>query len=151
MKTKRSFDPEGTRYAFDFGLCKASEGWAQVDTRQDAWYFGMWTNPATRQIVSYCEGDISVEESETDEEYVQALRAMHQWNVDGGYWKGIDTMMNPSIKAAFERLGVEDLFHASDRAADADIRVHPSATLRHRFEGRTEAGRQWARARSAGG
>jgi len=50
MKTITDFDPETSRYAFDFRLCHFKNGWAQLDTRQDASYYGNWINPVTRQL-----------------------------------------------------------------------------------------------------
>ena len=117
MRRTERFDPQGSRYAFDFGLCTPQQGWAQVDTRQDAWYFGTWTNPALRQIVCYCEGDITVECADDDAEYVEALRALQRWNVENGHWKGIDTMLDADIARAFERLGLDDLLHRAGAPA----------------------------------
>ena len=136
MRKTERFDPEGSRYAFDFGLCTPGDGWAQVDTREDAWYFGTWTNPTLRQIVSYREGDISVECADDDAEYVEALRALHRWNVGNGHWKGIDTMLNEDVARAFERLGLDDLLHPGDVLDRADVPVHPSETHDHRVEAR---------------
>ena len=39
MKITREFCP-GDRYTYDFGHCSYENGWAQVDTAQDASYFG---------------------------------------------------------------------------------------------------------------
>ena len=57
MKEQTAFDPMTDRYSFDFKLCTPKNGWAQVDTSQDASYFGTWANPFERKTVSYCEGD----------------------------------------------------------------------------------------------
>ena len=45
------------RYAFDFSD-EYRAGWKQYDTDQDAWYYGVWYNPAKMQTLSYTEGDI---------------------------------------------------------------------------------------------
>ena len=74
MKRSTQFDPLGNRYQFDEGPCRPGTGWAQVDTKQDASYYGIWTNPKTRQILTFCEGDITVETAENDEEYIEAVR-----------------------------------------------------------------------------
>ena len=47
MKIAREFCP-GDRYTYDFGLCSFEKGWAQVDTAQDASYFGTWTRVQTQ-------------------------------------------------------------------------------------------------------
>ena len=58
------------RYVIDFGgLLK--EGWKQYDTDQDASYFGVWVNLATREVLTYAEGDWSLVTCADDD----ALRA----------------------------------------------------------------------------
>jgi hypothetical protein len=37
------------RYVYDFVLCTYDKGWAQIDTRQDASYYGTWTNPSVEK------------------------------------------------------------------------------------------------------
>ena len=44
------------RYYYDERLAQ-SDGWKQFDTWQDAPYFGVWVNSATRQIMTFAEGD----------------------------------------------------------------------------------------------
>ena len=44
MKITREFCP-GDRYVYDFGLCRYEKGWAQIDTAQDASFFGTWADP----------------------------------------------------------------------------------------------------------
>ncbi len=58
MTTTHTFIQDGDRYMFDHRL-SLSLGWAQLDSRQDAWYYGCWINAAKRQIVEYAEGDVS--------------------------------------------------------------------------------------------
>ena len=56
MKRETDFIMNGDRYQFDWGECSTANGYAQVDTKQDAWYYGTWANPETFTIVSYAEG-----------------------------------------------------------------------------------------------
>ncbi|MCR9254746.1 MAG: hypothetical protein NXI16_01470 [Alphaproteobacteria bacterium] len=49
------------RYYFDFGPCGPRTGWEQFDTRQDGSYFGIWVNPDCRLILTFAEGDVSLE------------------------------------------------------------------------------------------
>ena len=58
-KIERNFHPSD-RYVFDFGACSIERGWAQLDTGQDASYFGTWLNPTKRQTFNYCEGDVTL-------------------------------------------------------------------------------------------
>ena len=44
MKINRKFCP-GDCYVYDFGLCSYENRRAQVDTAQDASYFGTWAKP----------------------------------------------------------------------------------------------------------
>ena len=70
MKVTREFCP-GDRYTYDFGSCCYEKGWAQVDTAQDASYFGTWANPTRLMIFSYCEGDTTLREAGSPEESPQ--------------------------------------------------------------------------------
>lgn len=80
---ERSFNPMTDRYAFDFKRCTYADGWFQVDTYQDAGYFGIWTNPTLRQIVTYAEGDITKVLCDTDEEYAEQVRDCCDHYTDG--------------------------------------------------------------------
>lgn len=109
MKTTREF-AAGDRYRYDFGLCSYANGWAQIDTAQDASYFGTWANPTKLMIFSYCEGDTTLQEAETPEEFAAALRAIDAWNVNAGYGPArIDPGFDPDMKAAFEAVGLQDM------------------------------------------
>jgi hypothetical protein len=102
---------DGSRYAFDFKLCSSINGWAQIDTSQDASYYGNWANPTTRTLTSYCEGDVTVTICDTDAEFVQAVTELVTWHKEHGYWRGIDGMCKPEIIGAFERLGLGEFLH----------------------------------------
>jgi hypothetical protein len=55
---------EGERYQFDFGDMR---DWVQLDTTQDASYYGNWVCPKTYRIASFAEGDfVSIAEDEWD-------------------------------------------------------------------------------------
>lgn len=110
IKLTREFAP-ADRYRYDFKYCTYANGWAQVDTRQDASYFGTWTNPYTLKIFNYCEGDTCLTECETADDYRQAIGEMHTWNKDAGYWLGIDPGLNDAMKARFAELGLTELLH----------------------------------------
>lgn len=99
------------RYVYDFSLCTYEKGWAQIDTRQNASYYGTWTNPERRLIFTYCEGDTTLVKGDTDDEYIQALLEVADWNRKAGYWLGIDPGLNPDMKRRFEALGLADLLH----------------------------------------
>ena len=106
MKIERSFyDTE--RYYFDFGECSPKNGFAQVDTGSDAWYFGNWANPNTMEIVSFAEGDITRTICDTKEEFIAELEKMQTFHLKNDYRFGIDTLLNDELKQAFINIGAE--------------------------------------------
>ncbi len=101
MKTIQSFNPLTDRYHFDLGPCSAGKGFAQIDTEQDASYFGNWCNPFTLTIVSFAEGDISEAKCDTVEEFLTELREM-----DSFYSRfGIDPSFNEELRGRLEQIG----------------------------------------------
>ena len=111
MKISREFCP-GNRYTYDFGLCSYEKGWAQIDTAQDASYFGTWANPARLMTFSYCEGDTILKETGSPEEFAVELREIDAWNWAQGHGPArIDPEFDPAMKAAFEAFGLADLLH----------------------------------------
>jgi hypothetical protein len=111
MKIKRLFE-DTDRYRFDFKLCTTAKGYAQIDTGQDAWYFGTWTNPFELRTVNYCEGDVTISDAETAEEYEKDIRAIKKRNLDNGHrFIGIDPGFNEGLKEKLVELGLGDLVH----------------------------------------
>ena len=111
MKFTREFAP-ADRYLYDFGLCSYENGWAQCDTALDASYFRTWTNPARLMIFSYCEGDTTLKEAVSPEEFAAELREIDAWNQANGYGPArIDPGFDPAMKAAFELTGLGDMLH----------------------------------------
>ena len=55
MKITRDFRPLSDRYSFDCGPCSYANGFAQIDTKQDAPWYGGWSSPTQRTIVNFCE------------------------------------------------------------------------------------------------
>ena len=89
-RTER-FIEDGERYGFDRFLCWAQGStWAQVDTDQDAWYYGNWADPVTKSIVSYAEGDLVVLRCDTAEEFCAELRSMAAWHAKQDSYLRID-------------------------------------------------------------
>ena len=111
MKTTREHISNGDRYKFDFDLCHFKKGWAQLDTNEDAWYYGNWINPIQRKICSYAEGDVTVTECETDEEFVAQVREAIDWYTKCGREPMIDGMCEPAIIDAFTAFGLGELLH----------------------------------------
>jgi len=102
------------RYMFDLGPCRQSAGWAQVDTWQDAWYFGVWTNPFIWQILTFAEGDLTIELCPTADSYRAAVvRMLRFYDTDRQQAK-IDAMLggatSPMVQA-FASLGLCNYLH----------------------------------------
>ena len=108
---KRTSFKSTDRYEFDFGICSSENGFAQIDTTQDAWYYGTWANPFTFVEVSYCEGDITFVMCENEAEFVKRIRSTKAWNDEGGYWKGIDAGLDDKATQRWQEIGLGDLMH----------------------------------------
>lgn len=101
----------GNRYQFD-SLLQAKNGWAQIDTKEDAPWYGNWSNPVAMKVVHFVEGDLSAYEFETPEEFVQHLRGFADACDRLGYGPmKIDHMCQEGIINAFRELGLADLLH----------------------------------------
>ena len=112
MKRTKEFLMHADRYHFDFGECSHHLGYAQVDTSQDAPYFGIWTNPTNLVTVSYIEGDVYRDIAENAEEYVAYIRKLKaDYDAMGYPIKGIDPMLNEAVSNRFKEIGLGDLLH----------------------------------------
>jgi hypothetical protein len=111
MQTVTEFMPMSDRYAFDFRLCPFSKGWAQLDTRQDASYYGNWINPLTRQICSFAEGDVTIITCDDDAEFIAQVTETFGWHKERGYEPAIDGMCSEPIVARFNELGLAHMLH----------------------------------------
>jgi hypothetical protein len=107
MKTTRNYCG-GTRVSFDCGTCSSKKGFVQVFTGQDSSYFGTWANPETLKIVTFCEGDVTIQEAETKKEFAEEIRDTKKWNDEMGYSFGIDCALNEKMAHAFESLGLSE-------------------------------------------
>jgi len=72
----------GERYYFDFLEGFFDGGWAQYDTDQDAWYFGVWVNIGRREILTYAEGDITLRACASVESLKEQLESMGKFYGD---------------------------------------------------------------------
>ncbi len=67
------------RYYFDFAL-DYKKGWQQFDTSSDAWYFGIWVNTQSMQVLEYCEGDIYLRTYHTRFDMKEALTKLEEFH-----------------------------------------------------------------------
>jgi hypothetical protein len=75
MQIERSFNDQTDRYAFDFGECSYENGFCQIDTEQDASYYGNWINLTERKATCYAEGDVARISFDNDEQMVNWLNS----------------------------------------------------------------------------
>ena len=108
MKTTKDLI-RGERYQFDFGPCTVSKGFAQLDTKNDAPYFGMWASVREKKIISFVEGDLYVTIADTIEEFCAEMRRTAEFY--GSEWLGIDTGFNRELAPEYEEIGLGDLLH----------------------------------------
>lgn len=69
-----------SRYGYDGALLP--RGWKQYDTREDAWYFGVWVNSEENSIFCYAEGDRAFTQCENKEEFKAELARMAEFYGD---------------------------------------------------------------------
>ena len=111
METTREFHP-ADRYLYDFGICSIKNGFAQVDTSQDASYFGTWADPIRLIIFSYLEGDCITQTFQRQEDFAREIRNIKRFNNENGFrFIGIDPGFNETLKVAFVNIGLRDLLH----------------------------------------
>lgn len=117
METIRDFEP-ADRYVYDMGRCSCKKGFAQIDTSQDASYFGMWANPFKLAVLTYAEGDVTLQLADSPDEFVHIIRHIRRWNNENGAhgFKGIDPgwpgrPMTTRLAHRFMSLGLGDLLH----------------------------------------
>ena len=79
-KVTGQFFMERDRYHYDFDACTPADGWAQWDTDQDAWYFGVWIHIEDRKILTWAEGDESLVECPTQEAFIAELKCMTEFH-----------------------------------------------------------------------
>ena len=58
-------------------------GWSEVRTWQDAPYFGLYASQKARAILTYCEGDVTLQEFPSEKFYLQGLVEAVQYYKEG--------------------------------------------------------------------
>ena len=111
MEIKREFHMDADRYQLDFGPCSTKNGFAQLDTKQDAWYYGVWANCEKRIVVSYAEGDLTTTTCENDQEFVEVIT---KWGKED-YFIGIDPGIADGAAEPWKALGLGEFLHESYR------------------------------------
>ena len=99
------------RHLYDFGLCSYANGFSQIDTDQDAWYYGTWANPFKFIIFNYVEGDCYTTICENEEEFKNAMADMAKWNTENNYGFHIDPGGDPKNKEQWINVGLSEYLH----------------------------------------
>lgn len=113
MRTEERFEGGADRYRFGTGMCRTAEGFVQVTSGQDAWYFGMWVDVRGRRIVTFAEGDLTIETADDDAELAAALRRHADWHARNGFRFRIDAETNRNAEERLRGLGAGDLIDGS--------------------------------------
>jgi hypothetical protein len=94
IKKTTGFEPNQTRYFYDFALLK--KGFAQIDTSEDASYYGNWANAATFEMFSFVEGDTCHVKCDTASEFAQIMCEFVEFCASQGkdYFRGVDVGPN---------------------------------------------------------
>ena len=100
-----STDDMGRGY-FDCEECSYALGWCQVDTLQDASYYGTWANPYTFQIVNYCEGDITRTNCDNQAEFMIAMLDLKTWNDSAGWGCKVDPGLSQKMTEKWSSIGM---------------------------------------------
>ena len=78
----RAFFMFRNRYVYDLAYCTKAEGWKQYDTEQDAPYFGMWYHEKKRILVTYAEGDETIQIADDVESWKKLMKETGEWAGD---------------------------------------------------------------------
>jgi hypothetical protein len=106
------FRPNLNRYHFDNGECNPTEtNFCQIDTWQDAPYFGIWADPVGLRVTKFIESEVYRNEYDTEAEFCEAVRSILEHNRDGGGHASIDGYSN---REDWARLGFESDLHATE-------------------------------------
>lgn len=97
-----------TRYIFDNRL---PSDYAQLDTSEDASWYGNWASAQRRTLVSYAEGDCCITKCDTDIEFLQEFNSFLEFCNRIGYeFKGIDAGIDPDL-SPWTRVGLAAFIH----------------------------------------
>ena len=111
VSIEHDFTIDGSRYQYDNGLPR---DFAQLDTSQDASYYGNWASAKRLILFSYCEGDCTTTKCDTPEEFRQELKKFQDFCARVGYkFHGIDPgwIHTPEILQPWEAVGLSHLIH----------------------------------------
>ena len=97
---------EGDRYQFDWGLCR---DFAQVNTSEDAAWYGIWACPQRLIVFTFAEGDCVTVECDTATEFCAELERVRCFADRQGRFLGVDPGSDPAKAEQWRTLGLGDL------------------------------------------
>lgn len=98
-----------TRYIFDNRL---PSDYAQLDTSEDASWYGNWASAQRLTFISYAEGDCVVTKCETVEEFKEEFKSFLSFCDRVGYrFLGIDPGLNEPSKDSWLQIGLNEFLH----------------------------------------
>jgi hypothetical protein len=93
-KTQLGYDefrPDLNRYFFDNSECNpARTNFCQIDTWQDASYFGIWADPVGLRVVKFIESEVYRHEFDSEAAFREKVQSILEHNRDGGGHASID-------------------------------------------------------------
>jgi hypothetical protein len=89
------FRPDLNRYFFDNGECNPAEtNFCQLDTWQDASYFGIWADPVGLRVVKFIESEVYRHEFDSEAAFCEKVRSTLEHNRQGEGHASIDPYGN---------------------------------------------------------
>lgn len=97
------------RYMFDHQL---PSDYAQLDTSEDASWYGNWASAQRLTFLSYCEGDCTLTRCETVEEFKDEFQSFLDFCDRVGYqFNGIDPGWLSPNKDQWQKIGLNEFLH----------------------------------------
>ena len=79
--------------------------------REDASYFGNWVNFKSLELITYCEGDLTIIKCENVEKFKNQLLKTVSWYKKNKSFIGIDLMLSDEIKKDFNKLDLDKNYY----------------------------------------
>ena len=102
-ETTREFNESSA----DMYRAKLPKDFAVLASDQDAWYCGSWASAERRVLFHYNEGDCTTTTCDTNDEFVEAVRAWAFWSEGMGL--GASIRLREKDTNAWNGLGLNDL------------------------------------------
>jgi len=105
---------DGDRYVYDFGLCR---DFAQVNTSEDAAWFGIWACPSRLVVFTFCEGDCCTVQCESAAEFRDEMHRVRDFANRMGKFHGVDPGTDAAKVQQWQALGLGELLAYSSSSS----------------------------------